>query len=145
MHHQYSKGGKQKQKNYWRYQQQAMQKKLGKKQTMSIVWPRPTVKPSENRSFLTSTRNFSLKIQNWAIMDSTIRRALLFCIGIKYHFLFQTDYYIAVMRWNGGYEMSDERFSLILGPPKKHTNDQRRNLPCQLKKNGWEQNWECPN
>ena len=83
-----------------------------------IVRPRPIEKTSENRSFLTLTRNFSTKIQNWAKMDGTIGFALLFCVGTNYHFLISNRLLSRRHAFKGG--GWDEWFSLILRPPQPY-------------------------
>jgi hypothetical protein len=54
---------------------------------LAIVWPWPTVKPSEKRSFLTLAQFFDAKTQFSGRIDGTIQIALLFCVGINSSFL----------------------------------------------------------
>jgi hypothetical protein len=68
-----------------------------------IVWPWPTVKPSEKRSFLTLTQCFDSKTQFSGRMDGTISFALLFGIGIKFFFLIWNQILSTLMQCNGGY------------------------------------------
>jgi hypothetical protein len=79
-----------------------------------IVWPWPTVKSSEKRSFLTLTQFFDAKTQFSGRMDGTIRFVLLFCVGIKFSFLIWNEILShphAMKR-----RVLDEYFSLIFAP-----------------------------
>ena len=95
------------------------------------------------RYFSTLTQNFKTKIQNWAGMDGTIRFPLLLSIGINCYFLLSDRLLIHhhALKW----KVLNQIFLLLSGPPPKHTKRQRRNSARQMKKNGREQNWECPN
>jgi hypothetical protein len=93
----------------------------------------PIEKTSENRSFLTLTRNFSTKIQNWAKMDGTIGFALLFCVGTNYRFLFSNRLLSRHHAFKGG--GWDEWFSLILRPPQPYQISTGPNAFRERKKN----------
>ena len=109
-----------------------------------IVRPRPIEKTSENRSFLTLTRNFSTKIQNWAKMDGTIGFALLFCVGTNYHFLISNRLLSRRHAFKGG--GWDEWFSLILRPPQPYQISTGPNAfrERKKKKSGRKGKLECP-
>jgi hypothetical protein len=81
----------------------------------AIIWPWPTVKPSEKRSFLTLTQFFNAKTQFSGRMDGTIQIALIFCIGIKSFFLIWSKILSRshAMKWR----VLNEHFALIFAPP----------------------------